>query len=146
MLARSRSRGVAVRAMTRTTRAQVIKKVRTTDPEDDSAWNAHVEIPALLLDQKMALLSQGWDGGLIGVGGSFCLAGLGFFTIAINAEHCGWHYGWKSNRFTTEQEHTLTTLVLQKVGDGSRLRVVASMDSPSFRVVSGRRVSNTVGR
>ena len=71
-------------------REQAIKQIRTTDPADEegNAWKVRVERSVLALEQKMKRLSAGWGGGLLGMGGSLCLFGLGFFVSALNSEAC----------------------------------------------------------
>jgi hypothetical protein len=66
---------------------EVIKNVRTVDPTSDE-WEGAVAQPALGLIEKMQLLSDGWSGGLAGLGGFFGLVALCFFTLTINAPYC----------------------------------------------------------
>lgn len=66
---------------------EVIQDSRSTDPTSDE-WEKHVAQRALGLKEKMKLLSDGWESGLIGVGASFWIAALANFTDAINEPLC----------------------------------------------------------
>ena len=66
---------------------ETIHAIETTDPAD-SEWHAAVAERALGLIPKLKLLSDGWSGGLIGLGAGVWLGVLGMFTVAINTPHC----------------------------------------------------------
>eukprot|EP01045_Picozoa_sp_COSAG04_P013851 COSAG04_NODE_1004_length_8828_cov_2.256357_4_plen_356_part_00 len=62
---------------------ETIENVRTTDPKNEEEWEAKVNRPALALVGKFELLSDGWSGGLVGVGGLCWLFALGLFALGI---------------------------------------------------------------
>ena len=66
---------------------ETIHAIETTDPAD-SEWHAAVAERALGLIPKLKLLSDGWSGGLIGMGLFPWVGVLGYFTVAINTPLC----------------------------------------------------------
>eukprot|EP01046_Picozoa_sp_COSAG06_P055026 COSAG06_NODE_9981_length_1775_cov_1.859189_1_plen_491_part_00 len=66
---------------------EVIKAIDSTDPTSEG-WDAAVAKPALELREKFELLSDGWQGGLLGLGAFCWLWVLAGFANAINAELC----------------------------------------------------------
>ena len=60
----------------------------------------------------------------------------GSLVFEFNSERAGWHYGWRSNRFRTEERHCLTVMAFLK---DDALLCLSTARSPPFRVVCGRR-------
>ena len=67
---------------------EVIHAIDTTEDPGGDEWYTAVAERALGLIPKLKVLSEGWSGGLVGMGGYFWLFALGQFTLAINVEWC----------------------------------------------------------
>jgi hypothetical protein len=70
---------------------EVIKRVESSDLAGDSGvavWDESVVASALGLIDSMAILSDGWSSGVLGLGGMMGLSALALFSTAINKEYC----------------------------------------------------------
>jgi hypothetical protein len=70
---------------------EVIKHVESSDLASDggvAAWDASVVSSALGLIDSMAILSDGWSSGVLGLGGMMGLSAFALFSTAINKEYC----------------------------------------------------------
>lgn len=70
---------------------EVIKRVESTDLTSDdgvATWDEHVVALALGLIDSMATLSDGWNLGVLGLGGMMIFSALAVFSMAINKEYC----------------------------------------------------------
>jgi hypothetical protein len=69
---------------------EVIKHVESSDLASDggvAAWDASVVSSALGLIDSMAILSDGWSSGVLGLGGMMGLSAFALFSTAINKEY-----------------------------------------------------------
>jgi len=59
-------------------------------------------------------------------------------TSIIEFEKYGWHYGWASSRSSCRSLHVFRVFAVVPDGSGNNVRILGSIDSPSFIVASAR--------